>query len=88
MGEFDNIMDIQRNMADRLAREVQFDKTVELLGIVQSLVRDPSGRVAKEAILIEATMSSMLRAEADVLLRDLIRNNTLREDDAYVILTM
>lgn len=86
MGDFDSIMDIQRNMANRVARESAMDKSLKLLQIIQSLVDAKTGRVAKELIFIEATSEGMLQAESEVLLRELIRNRSVSEDDSDIVL--
>jgi hypothetical protein len=86
MADFDSIMDIQSNMAKRLAREQIMDNTLELLSVIQGMVDAKHGRVAKEAVLIEAVQSGMLQAESEVLLRELIRNGTVRENDGFIYL--
>ncbi|MFP4119009.1 MAG: hypothetical protein ACLFTH_03055 [Candidatus Woesearchaeota archaeon] len=86
MVEFGNLMDIQRNIASRLERDSRMDRAIELLGIIQELVVDGSGRVPKEQVLFEATQRGMLRAEAEVLLRDLIRDKSVSEDGGYILL--
>jgi len=86
MADFDSIMDIQSNMAKRLAREQIMDNTLELLSVIQGMVDAKYGRVAKEAVLIEAVQSGMLQAESEVLLRELIRNGTVRENDGFIYL--
>lgn len=86
MSDFDRIMDIQRNLANRVARESAMDNSLKLLEIIQSLVDARTGRVSKELIFIEATSSGMLQAEAEVLLRDLIRQRSVREDESDIVL--
>ncbi|MFW6378620.1 MAG: hypothetical protein ACOCZV_01215 [Nanoarchaeota archaeon] len=86
MVDFGNLMDIQRNMASRLESDSRMDRSIELLGIIQEMVVDGSGRIPKEEILFEATQRGMLRAEAEVLLRDLVRDKSISEDGSYIIM--
>ncbi len=86
MADFDNILDIQSNMAKRLVRESTMDNTLELLTIIQSMVDVKTGKVSKEAVLIEAVQSGMLQAESETLLREVIRNGSVREDDGFLYL--
>jgi len=86
MGDFDSIMDIQRNMANRVARENAMDSSLKLLEIIQSLVGARNGRVAKELIFIETKSLGLLQAESEVLLRELIRNGSVSEDGSDIVL--
>ncbi|MGM5481550.1 MAG: hypothetical protein ACQESE_04020 [Nanobdellota archaeon] len=86
MVKFDNLMDIQRNIASRLESDSKMDRSIELLGIIQELVSDGSGRVPKEQVFFEATQRGMLRAEAEVLLRDLIRDKSIDEYEGHIII--
>lgn len=86
MVDFDSIMDIQRNMANRVARESNMDNSFKLLEIIQSLVSARSGRVSKELIFIETKSLGMLQAESEVLLRELIRSGSVTEDGPDIIL--
>lgn len=86
MSDFDNILEIQGNMAKRLARESTMDNTLQLLGIIQGMVDAKTGKVAKEAVLIEAVQSGLLQAEAEVLLKELARNGSVRQEDGYLYL--
>ena len=83
---FDNLMDIQRNIASRLETDSKMDRSIVLLGIIQEMVADGSGRVPKEQVLFEAKQRGMLRAEAEVLLRDLIKDKSISEEEGYIIL--
>lgn len=86
MSDFDSIMDIQRNMANRVARESAMDNSLKLLQIIQSLVDAKTGRVAKELIFIESISEGMLQAESEVLLRELIRNGSVSEEGSDIVL--
>lgn len=85
MDSFGAINDIQQNMASRLQRDMAMDKTVDLLAIIQELVPDKFGRISKEAIIIEALNRGMGEDEVTDLIRTLILNRTLREDNEFVI---
>ena len=86
MADFDNILEIQSNMAKRLVRESAMDNTLQLLTIIQSMVDAKTGKVSKEAVLIEAVQSGLLQAESEVLLKELVRNGSVREEDGYIFL--
>lgn len=72
-------------MASRLQQDMAMDRTVDLLAIIQELVPDKFGRISKEAIIIEALNRGMLEEEVTSLLRTLILNRTLKEQDEFVI---
>ena len=80
-----SVSEIQRNMAARLARDVQMDKTVELLAIIQGMVTDKFGRVSKEAVILEATYAGMSEDEAIRLIDQMVKNRTLKEQDDYLL---
>ena len=86
MAEFNRLVDIQQNIASRLAREVQMDDTIELLSIVQGIKPDSSGRIQKEIVIFEATQSGMLEEDVLRLLDNLVKNGTLQERENYLIL--
>lgn len=86
MADFNSLMDIQRNMASRLERDSRMDRSIELLGIIQGMVVDGSGRIPKEEVLFEATQRGMLRAEAEVLLHNLVRDKSISEQGSYIIM--
>lgn len=86
MVEFDNLQNIQRNMALRLNREIDMHQTVELLSLIQSLVTDKFGRVQKELILSEAKYAGMSEPVTIQLLDKLVKDRTLEEDGNYIVL--
>ena len=85
MNQFGAINDIQQNMASRLQQDMDMDKTVDLLAIIQELVPDKFGRIPKEAIIIEALNRGMGEDEVTNLIRTLILNRTLKEENEFVI---
>ena len=86
MVDFGNLMDIQRNIASRIASDTTMDESIKLLSVIQELNPDGSGWISKEAVILEAVAQGMLRAQAEVLLRQLIRDKSLSESDGYVSL--
>ncbi|MGM5479920.1 MAG: hypothetical protein ACQESC_00500 [Nanobdellota archaeon] len=86
MKEFNSLRDIQRNIANRLESDSKMDDSIQLLSIIQGMLVDGSGRISKEEIFFEATQQGMLRAQAEVLLRDLVRNRSVSEQKGYIIL--
>lgn len=81
-----SLSQIQSNMAQRLARDQQLDRTIDLLSLLQGLVTDKFGRVPKEILLVEAMQSGFSENEVYALLDKLISQHTLKEDGEYISL--
>ncbi|MCA9477816.1 MAG: hypothetical protein KC535_01580 [Nanoarchaeota archaeon] len=79
-----SIDQIQRNIALRLARESQMDRTIDVMSIIQSLVPDSRGRISTEAILIEAQQHGMTESQVDNTLDELARTRMITLGDGYV----
>ncbi|MFP4523139.1 MAG: hypothetical protein ACLFNM_01140 [Candidatus Woesearchaeota archaeon] len=79
-----SVSQIQTNMAQRLARDRQLDRTVDLLSLLQTLVTDKFGRVRKETLLFEAEQIGFGEDEVYALLDKLIAQHILKEDGEYV----
>lgn len=86
MTDFDNINQIQKNMALRLSSEAKMDNTLSLLMVIQGLVPDKFGRVQRELVVLEATQQGMPENEVDNLIDELIKNKTLKEQGDYLLL--
>ena len=86
MVDFDNIIQIQKNMASRLSQEAQMDNTLSLLMIIQGLVPDKFGRVQKELVVLEAIQQGMPENDVEELITLMIRDRTLKEQGDYLIL--
>lgn len=84
MVEFTNLMDIQKNIASRLASEVQMDNSLQLMEIIQGITPDKFGRVQREVVLVEAVASGMLESEVMRLLDSMIQSGMLKERDGYL----
>ena len=80
-----SVSQIQQNMAKRLQRDAQLDKSIEFLSLIQNLVSDKFGRIPKEAILFEAKHIGYSEDEVYAMLDVLIKNGSLREQDEYVL---
>lgn len=76
---------IQRNIALRLARESQMDRTIDVMTIIQSLVPDGKGRISTESILIEAQHQGLLEKEVNETLKELASSRTITLGEGYVI---
>ena len=79
-----SVSQIQENMAKRLMRDRQMDRTVDLLSLIQGIVTDKFGRISKETILFEAQQAGFSQEETYDLLDKSIKNGTLKEDADYV----
>ncbi len=86
MGDFESLIQIQRNMASRLSQEAQMDKTLSLMMIIQGLVPDKFGRVQKELVILEALQQGMPEDEVLSLIDYMVKNNTLKEQGEYLML--
>lgn len=86
MADFDNLVNIQRNIASRISQEIQMDDTLALLEIVQGLVPDKFGRVQKELVIFEAVQNGMSEPNVIRLIDQLVRDGTLKENGEYLTL--
>ncbi len=84
MVDFD-INQIQRNIALRLARETQMDRTIDVMSIVQTLVPDAKGRISTESILIEASHQGMSEEQVMGTLEELARNKSITLGEGFII---
>ncbi len=82
--QFDSLFDIQKNMASRLSREVELDRAIELLSIIQSLVPDKSGKIAIDLIILEAGYSNFSENEVLNFLDILKRNGSIKLLEGFV----
>ncbi len=81
---FDDLFDIQKNMANRIAREVELDKAIDLMSIIQSLIPDKNGKIPIDSIILEARYFNL--SEEDVLnyLQILRRNGSIKLLEGFV----
>ncbi len=84
MTNFGSITDIQKNMAMRIQRDMNMDRTIDMLTIIQGMVTDKFGRIDKESIAIEAQFQGFTEEETEQVLKTLIRNGTLKEEGIFV----
>lgn len=84
MQDFD-INQIQRNIALRLANESRMDRTIDVMGIIQSLVPNVKGRITTESILIEAHHQGLNEDEIMNTLEELARNGSITLGEGYII---
>ena len=80
-----SINQIQRNIALRLANESRMDRTIDVMGIIQSLVPDNKGRISREAILLEGQQQGISEEDIETTLEELARNRTIQLIEGYVI---
>jgi hypothetical protein len=86
MAEFNQLLDIQRNMASRLSAEMHMNQTVELLSLMQQLVTDKLGRVQKELVIVEGMHAGMSEQEILTLIKELVLQRMIVEQGEYLIL--
>lgn len=83
---FDELQNIQSNMASRLAREVELDKSIDLMSIIQSLIPDKTGKIPIDTIILEANYSNISEEDVLRLLDTLKRNQSIKLIEGFVIL--
>ncbi len=77
--DFDKLMEYQNLLQQRLRKEQQVDKKIELLTIINHLTMGPKNIVQKEQIMIEAVSRGFSESEVDKLLDQLIKENIIYE---------
>ncbi len=75
--EFEELMDVQRNMASRLQEENKTDNKIKLIDIIRGLVPDPKEKAQTEEIIVEAKVQGLSESEVEELLSEL-------EDDGFI----
>lgn len=81
-----DFMEIQRNIASRLATESQMDRTVDLLATIQSLNPDREGKISIEEVILEASYKGLSEQEVITMLDQMNRNGTVKQKDGFVSL--
>lgn len=84
--EFDELMRVQRSMANQLRRESMMDRKVTLLTVIQGLNPDRRGRILTEQIMVESSMEGFTNDEVDTLIDDLERDGYLRRVDQGIMM--
>lgn len=79
MDEFDDIMNLQRQLASRVVEEQEMEMQMKMLEIINSLVTDRNRQVQKAKILAEAEIEGMQEDEAARLLKKLEDLNYVRQ---------
>jgi DNA replicative helicase MCM subunit Mcm2 (Cdc46/Mcm family) len=77
--DFDKLMEYQNMLQQRLRKEQQIDRKIELLSIINQLTFGPKNIVQKENIIIEAQSRGFSEDEIEDLLQKLIQENIIYE---------
>jgi hypothetical protein len=83
---FEDLHNIQKNMASRLAREVELDRSIELMSIIQSMIPDKTGKIPIDAVIVEASYSNFSEEDVVRILDTLKRNQSIKLTEGFVIL--
>lgn len=83
--EFDNLMEYQKMLRNRLRTEQQTDKKIELLSIINQLTSGPRNMVQIEQVLIEASSQGFSNDETRDLIDKLIEENIIYESSSGFI---
>ena len=77
--DFDNLMEYQKMVKNRLRNEQQTDKKIELLSLINQLTSGPKNMVQVEQVLVEAKSRGYTNEEIHDLIDKLIEENIIYE---------
>lgn len=81
--DFDDIMDLQRTLAQEAAQEQETDNKIELMSLINELT-DAKNMVQKEKVIIEARHKSISEETTLELIEKLKSDNFLVEKGGYL----
>ena len=71
LDDFDEIMNLQRQLASRVVQEDEMERQIQVLEIVNSLVKGPGQRVTRAQIFTEAEMEGIPADKTEQILKTL-----------------
>ncbi|MBT3720078.1 hypothetical protein HN789_05040 [archaeon] len=77
--DFDNLMEYQKRLQERLRTEQQTDKKIELLSIINQLSSGPKNIVQVEQILVESASRGYTTDQTRKFIDQLIKENIIYE---------
>ena len=83
---FEELLKIQRLTAGRIIEEQQVDNKIQLLQIIQGMIPS-SGKIQKEAVILEALQEGMNEDELETLFENLKQDHLIKESEGYIILS-
>ena len=78
--EFDKLMKYQDMVQNRLRKEQNLDRKIDLLSIINQLTAGPKNLVQKEQILVETSARGITFDQANDLLEKLIEERVIIEN--------
>lgn len=77
--DIDQLLAYQNMLQKSLKKEVQLDRKIELITIINQLTFGPRNIVQKELIIIEAQNRGFSEREINIYLNELIKENIIYE---------
>jgi len=84
VSEFDELLRIQRQIANNLSREREMELKIEILTLLNSLTTGKKKKIQKEALIIEATNQGIGENEVEGTLALLRNDGLIKEKDGYI----
>lgn len=84
VSEFDELLRIQRQIANNLSREREMELKIEILTLLNSLTTGKKKKIQKEALIIEATNQGIGENEVEGTLALLKSDGLIKEKDGYI----
>lgn len=82
--DFEEIMNLQRQLASRVVQENEMEMQLKILEIIQSSVKDKNKQVQKASILAIAEMEGIREDQTERILNSLENMNYIRTTGGYI----
>lgn len=77
MSDFDELLKIQKRIEKKLKEEKNIDDSIEIIGLFNELAPNPTDRVQKETLVIEAQIRGINTSNIDLIIDKLIKDRFL-----------
>ncbi len=77
--DFEELLESQRMLQSRVAREQEMDETIDILSIINEMAPYPDQRLQKEAVFVEATNRGFSHEITQAVFDKLIKDRVLFE---------
>ena len=81
--DFNEVVRIQRMMAERIVEERRIDHKVDILNLIQQLLEGKK-RVAIEALILEAHNQGLQEGEVTRLLDELVNDHLIKTQEGFI----
>lgn len=72
MDSFEELMQVQRQMASRIVQESETDRKLQMMDIINDLVTDKNKKIQTEKVILEAQAEGMSESVAIQVIEELI----------------